>query len=762
MKRALLYGAAATTALILGGCGGGGGGDTASTATDTTPTATANAGVFIDSRVSGLEYVGSLGTSGVTDELGRFYFKNGEIVTFKIGNVIVGEAAPTAADYIVTPSKIVEYKTGTIVADINDTKILNMVRFLISADTDLNATNGITISDALRELLNSKPPLRLDEDQQLDTAILQSYLERAAEEIADENEAYEHYLESLTKIEEEKDEIEKEVQEYEDEYEEDEYTTIYPDTGKEYTLIAWNDLGMHCMDDDYSVFSILPPYNTLVAQLIKRGEEPQIVTSGVIVTYEAAPSLEGKYNTTSYTKTNFWDYVLDLFGIEPAVDVGLKGYEVQSYEPKEMEFNPAYNWFAAEGIPTVPYNDDNTTNHYPLVKVVAKDSNGNVLAETTTVLPVSDEMDCKKCHASDSGYLDARPTDGWVYMSDPKQDYKYNILKLHDEKFPDAVSNNYDTLLAKGYDYNTTGLVATAQNGKSILCASCHGSNALPGSGIEGISPLTKAMHSKHADVKDPYDTNLTLNDSTNRNACYSCHPGAQTQCLRGAMGKAKDSNGLSLIQCQDCHGSMSAVGSPTREGWFDEPNCQSCHQNGQRYTSAVTDYQSGTLKEALDTRFATSPDTPLPGKRLYRFSKGHGGLQCSACHGSTHAIYPSIRAEDNIQSISLQGYAGTVSDCSVCHTSVPLTADKGPHGIHTIGQNWVQEHEDAAKNNLQSCSACHGGDYRGSDLSKTFTVRTFYIEDGETKTFPAGHKVSCYDCHNGPYGDEYEEDDED
>lgn len=43
-----------------------------------------------------------------------------------------------------------------------------------------------------------------------------------------------------------------------------------------YTLLAWNDLGMHCMDgSDFSIFTILPPYNVLQAQLIKK-LEPQI------------------------------------------------------------------------------------------------------------------------------------------------------------------------------------------------------------------------------------------------------------------------------------------------------------------------------------------------------------------------------------------------------------------------------------------------------------------------------------------------------
>jgi hypothetical protein len=36
-----------------------------------------------------------------------------------------------------------------------------------------------------------------------------------------------------------------------------------------YTVVGWNNLGMHCMDSDFSVFSILPPYNTINAQLIR-------------------------------------------------------------------------------------------------------------------------------------------------------------------------------------------------------------------------------------------------------------------------------------------------------------------------------------------------------------------------------------------------------------------------------------------------------------------------------------------------------------
>jgi len=163
----------------------------------------------------------------------------------------------------------------------------------------------------------------------------------------------------------------------------------------------------------------------------------------------------------------------------------------------------------------------------------------------------------------------------------------------------------------------------------------------------------------------------------------------------------------------------------------------------------------TGTLRTALDNRFATNPNTPMTGKSLYRYSTGHGDMQCSACHGSTHSIYPSAKAEDNIQSIQAQGHAGTIGECTACHTTVPFTNNKGPHGMHTVGQIWVDEHGDFAEDGgSSSCTACHGSDYKGAPLSKTMSARTFTTEWG-TKTFTAGHQVSCYDCHDGPRGED-------
>lgn len=79
-------------------------------------------------------------------------------------------------------------------------------------------------------------------------------------------------------------------------------------------VTAWNDLGMHCIDGkDYSVFSILPPYNNLHVQIMDSVTN-KLITLGVTVTYEAYKDPSGSINTKSSTKTNFWTYVQTLYG----------------------------------------------------------------------------------------------------------------------------------------------------------------------------------------------------------------------------------------------------------------------------------------------------------------------------------------------------------------------------------------------------------------------------------------------------------------
>lgn len=531
--------------------------------------------------------------------------------------------------------------------------------------------------------------------------------------------------------------------------------------GNGWTLVGWNDLGMHCMDSDYSVFSILPPFNTIHAHLIDASGKLVRDASAITMTYEGVADPSGSVNTTSQGKTNFWQYVLALYGAGVAPDAGLpvpgpNGFNMPgpSNEPQTMIFDQALNWFTASGIPLTPYDDAGIRNTYPMMRLTARRPDGSMLATTDIVLPVSDEMDCRACHSSGSADA-AQPAAGWVNDSNPERDYRLNILLRHDDL--EAGADSFQAALAqKGY--NSAGLYATVTlDGKPVLCAACHASNALPGTGVEGIRPLTQAMHGFHAVVNDPA-TDTALDASDNRSACYRCHPGSTTQCLRGAMGRSISPDGSVTMQCQSCHGSMSTVGSSARQGWLEEPACQNCHtgtalsNRGQiRYTSVFED--SGSPRAPADTTFATNPDVPAQGLSLYRFSQGHGGLQCEACHGSTHAEYASSHANDNLQSIRLQGFPGMLSDCTVCHNNaVPNTTNGGPHGLHPIGQSWISGHQRAARGtNRAQCQACHGIDYRGTVLSSARGNRTINAGEFGIRNFLAETPIGCYSCHNGP-----------
>ena len=535
-----------------------------------------------------------------------------------------------------------------------------------------------------------------------------------------------------------------------------------PSSASTYTIVAWNNLGMHCMDADYSVFALLPPYNTIQAQLI----DPQGLLvrdpAGIAVTYEAVADPDGSMNRTSKGKTNFWDHVQALFGISLSTDAGLAGNDMPgtSNQPQPMTFDPAQSWFIAEGIPITPYDDAHKRNTYPLMRVVARASTGAVLATTDVVLPVSDEMSCASCHASGSS-ITAQPVEGWVNDPDPQRDMRLNVLRLHDDR--DGFSDVFKNALAAA-GYNPAGLFATATtDGKSVLCARCHLSEALSGSGLPGIEPLTQAVHRRMASAFDPV-SGTVLGAVDNRSACYRCHPGATTRCLRGVMGNAVAADGTRAMQCQSCHGSMLDVASTTRTGWLDEPACQSCHtgtavsNSGQiRYTSAFD--APGAPRTPADLTFATNPDTPAPGHSLYRFSTGHGGLQCAACHGSTHAEFPSSQRNDNLQSIAIQGHVGMLVECQDCHGTTPNTVTGGPHGMHPVGQAWVNRHSDVVGEDggvgATQCQACHGADYRGTVLSRVQADRAVSTEDFGNRFFWRGFQVGCYTCHFGPGGGE-------
>jgi len=105
------------------------------------------------------------------------------------------------------------------------------------------------------------------------------------------------------------------------------------------------------------------------------------------------------------------------------------------------------------------------------------------------VLPVTDEMVCRLCHASGSNTA-AAPAAGWVYDPNPERDYRLNILRLHDER--QSTNPVYAVALATN-GYNSGGLFATVKvNGKPILCAKCHYSTIMPRSAPAASGPSSR------------------------------------------------------------------------------------------------------------------------------------------------------------------------------------------------------------------------------------------------------------------------------
>lgn len=364
-----------------------------------------------------------------------------------------------------------------------------------------------------------------------------------------------------------------------------------------YILLGWNDLGMHCYNRDFRDLAVLPPYNNLYVQVIKREGSPQIVTEGITVTYSFPD------NTYSVGKSNFWTYAKQLFGVTLAPNIGLKGKGLSG------TMDLVGDHFVAEGIPLTEFSDSAPTSPQPLqmALIVAKDSTGKIIASNQVVAPVSTEMRCDRCHS-----------DGAFGVTTGK--VETNILTLHDQlsgsKYPAG---------------NTTPLM----DRRPVLCAGCHASAALGAPGVAGVSNLSNAMHTQHAGkVPDTTD------------GCYNCHPGPATKCLRDVMSVKQG------FQCSNCHGGMDKV-KTNPNPWLNEPRCDTCH---------------------TDPRYAQNAP-------LFRQSTGHGGIYCEACHDSTHAIATSSQPADAVKFINLQGYAGTLNKCTVCHVTQP--GDPFPHNTH-------------------------------------------------------------------------------
>lgn len=302
-------------------------------------------------------------------------------------------------------------------------------------------------------------------------------------------------------------------------------TQSIPASKMSYVILAWNDLGMHCDQNDYSYFMVLPPYNTLHAQVFRRGGEGAgLITSGVTVSYSFPKK------TNSALHTNFWAYA-PQYGFNVPTNVGISGTPLAGNMTLDAK---GLSWEAV-GIPITPYDDDGTWDPYGTAVITVKDTSGNVLQSVNVVAPVSTEMMCSNCHGDGTGN---------------QQAMQLSILQAHDS-------------------YNGTRLASDQAAGRVHSCSECHSDNALGAPGKAGVESLSLAMHNFH---KDKMNTTATAAATTP--GCYNCHPGPKTQCMRGIMFRAGKT-------CTDCHGDMYGMTTSLQNGrqaWLQEPQCGGCH----------------------------------------------------------------------------------------------------------------------------------------------------------------------------------------
>jgi hypothetical protein len=416
-----------------------------------------------------------------------------------------------------------------------------------------------------------------------------------------------------------------------------------PATGADYVVLAWNDLGMHCLNPTYDEAVLLPPYNTVWAQVIRRGNPPAIVTEGLSAEYRIVD------NTTSYDKTDdlgglfagFWDNAEALFGTALTHDTGLNLDEPTLHNGLSGTMVVRGNHFQVNGIPVTPVNDSHVWSPYQVAEITIRNGSG-IVAQTRATVPTSDEIHCENCHAQ-GGSATGNIGGGGPSVFD-------NVLRSH------------DTLHGSTY---TPALV----DRKPVLCAGCHGSPAL-GAADPGTSGrfLSQAIHGAHA-ARTPPPT------------CYECHPGPTTKCNRSLAHTGADGN------CTACHGSLANVAQSIADGrvpWVTEPKCVDCHIGVSGVDTGTTLYRNAAGHGGVYCAGChNSPHAMHPSREASDRYQPMQYQQAAMTIGSCGACHDNSRGEGSSEFGGTHGgTGGRPTACKVCHTVVPTSTSQWPHAF--------------------------------------------------------------------------------
>jgi len=147
-------------------------------------------GKFIDDAVEGLEYSRSNGDIGMTTTSGSYSYKRGEMLSFHVGALDLGESESGS---VITPRELAEG-----IDNIDDPSINNRVRLMLAFDSN-DQRIGIQIDEATRDSAASwQNTIDFTKSESLFIDEVNTVTNGAITQLPTAQEAYEHFSKSLT------------------------------------------------------------------------------------------------------------------------------------------------------------------------------------------------------------------------------------------------------------------------------------------------------------------------------------------------------------------------------------------------------------------------------------------------------------------------------------------------------------------------------------------------------------------------------------
>ncbi|OIP51369.1 MAG: hypothetical protein COZ12_06675 [Deltaproteobacteria bacterium CG_4_10_14_3_um_filter_60_8] len=431
--------------------------------------------------------------------------------------------------------------------------------------------------------------------------------------------------------------------------------------GRDVIVMATNDLGMHCACPGTEYFMLLPPFNTLRAQVIERGVlsggTPKVLTSptDIRVEYNIVENTDASLKADPYYAT--WMAQMPKYGFGSATNAAGRVVSVSGATLSGQMTAQAKGFWEVVGVPAFPDVSSNSPtaqkimtdplggpNRNPYLTgniSVYEQSSNKLLAQTNATVPVA-FGGCCTCHlkvTADHG-LAATPQ---------------NSFNLMGQMHAATSGINFAQI-----DPDGDGVMGP------IRCSRCHLDPAMGETTPAGYTGYAKSQYT-FSDVLHRWHvqnaTVLTYDPDLAKN-CYDCHPGNNVNCYRDHHTNETIGEGSAAhkVWCTDCHGDLNqrVAEGQMLQPWSVAtlPKCQKCH-------SSVG--ETGTLGV-------------FGGSFLNSMSHKNDKILCSTCHGAPHAINPSNLAKDNEQNLRLQNDARAIGVCDVCHVGKSTSYGKPMH----------------------------------------------------------------------------------